>query len=231
VAVERVTRCNNCNNRPRSGRIRGLFLSDQGWQPPRPRSRWRRLIAISSEPGRATANSAPIATAITWRLAVLNCKWLLILLLILPAMSDITGPAFTPEGAIPAPMIMAAALWVMLYHLWRFGARASVTFGPVYLTPILACGAFGAELFLVLSAFLVGEPLVRARVNRAHMPGPANFWHWRLRRVLPAYWCQQLILTAIGFVTGVAAEWSRPGCTSTAPRSVGGGHYRSLAFR
>ena len=91
-----------------------------------------------------------------------------------------------------------AAAWVLLLHLWQFsgGVRhplslAGWTFDPTWL---LSCGYFGVDLFFVLSGFLLSMPWHRAAEQGTPAPSLVRFWHNRVRRVLPAYWLQLLIL-------------------------------------
>lgn len=95
-----------------------------------------------------------------------------------------------------------AAGWVLLYHLWQFAGGPRLALGPLDVTPLVACGYFGVDLFFVLSGFLLGQPFLRARMAGDPAPALGRFWVRRLRRVLPAYWTQLASLLAVGAVAG-----------------------------
>ena len=94
-----------------------------------------------------------------------------------------------------------AATWVLALHVWQFGggqrypvAIAGWVFDPTWL---LSCGYFGVDLFFVLSGFLLSLPYHRAAERRLPTPSLVRFWHHRVRRVLPAYWLQLVVLVAV----------------------------------
>lgn len=95
-----------------------------------------------------------------------------------------------------------AAGWVLLLHALQFGGGTSWplsiggwTFDPGWLA---GCGYFGVDLFFVLSGFLLSLPYHRAAAGEREWPSLKRFWLHRVRRVLPAYWLQLLVLV-IGF--------------------------------
>jgi len=92
-----------------------------------------------------------------------------------------------------------AALWVLALHAWQFsgGAPVVVPLLGADLTPLFACGYFGVDLFFVLSGFLLSMPFHRAAFEGNPPPSLKIFWTHRCRRVLPAYWLQLAILSAI----------------------------------
>lgn len=93
-----------------------------------------------------------------------------------------------------------AAGWVLLFHAWQFAGGPALVLAGVDLTPLLASGYFGVDLFFVLSGFLLGLPFLAAR--RGGRPVQlGHFWRNRARRVLPAYWAQLLILLGLAAVS------------------------------
>ncbi|MBD8525113.1 acyltransferase family protein [Pseudomarimonas arenosa] len=94
-----------------------------------------------------------------------------------------------------------AAAWVLLYHAWQFAGGPRISPVGVDLTPLLACGYFGVDLFFVLSGFLLGMPFLTAR-QRGESVDLRRFWRNRARRVLPAYWAQLLVLLALAVWSG-----------------------------
>lgn len=95
-----------------------------------------------------------------------------------------------------------AAVWVLLFHLWQTQGQPHVGFGMLDLTPFLACGYFGVDLFFVLSGYLLAPPFIRARMGLAPAPHLGLFWEHRCRRVLPAYVVQLAVLLAIASYQG-----------------------------
>ena len=95
-----------------------------------------------------------------------------------------------------------AASWVLLFHAWQFAGAAPLRVLGIDLTPLLACGYFGVDLFFVLSGFLLGMPFIAAR-QRGERLSLGRFWRNRARRVLPAYWTQLVILIALAAASGV----------------------------
>jgi peptidoglycan/LPS O-acetylase OafA/YrhL len=101
-----------------------------------------------------------------------------------------------------------AALWVLMLHAWQFSGMPAVAVplpsARFDLTPLLKCGYFGVDLFFVLSGFLLSMPFHRAFLAGTARPSLREFWIHRCRRVLPAYWMQLAILTAVYLYLGRA---------------------------
>lgn len=99
-----------------------------------------------------------------------------------------------------------AAGWVLLYHGWQFAHGPKLAVGGIDLTPLLATGYMGVDLFFVLSGFLLGLPFIAARRDPS-LPAPSlrRFWANRFRRVLPAYWFQLSLLVVIALLAGTPA--------------------------
>ena len=103
-----------------------------------------------------------------------------------------------------------AAVWVLAFHAWQFSNGPSLVvplpgFGLDF-TPLFKCGYFGVDLFFVLSGFLLSMPFHRAALAGKSWPSLKQFWIHRCRRVLPAYWLQLLILTALFLCLGRSAQ-------------------------
>jgi len=94
-----------------------------------------------------------------------------------------------------------AAVWVLAFHGWQFSNGPSLVLPipgfALDFTPLFKCGYFGVDLFFVLSGFLLSMPFHRAVLEGRPGPSLKQFWIHRCRRVLPAYWLQLLILTAV----------------------------------
>lgn len=94
-----------------------------------------------------------------------------------------------------------AAAWVLLLHTWQFSGGTTLPlslFGWSFdATWLIACGYFGVDLFFVLSGFLLSLPYHRAAAGLVEWPSMQQFWLRRMRRVLPAYWFQLLILVGV----------------------------------
>ena len=97
-----------------------------------------------------------------------------------------------------------AAGWVLVYHGWQLSGAPRPQLGPLDLTPLLATGYFGVDLFFVLSGFLLGMPFIAAARDGRRID-LGRFWINRCRRVLPAYWAQLLVLVPIAALSGAAA--------------------------
>ena len=94
-----------------------------------------------------------------------------------------------------------AAAWVLAFHGWQFSNGPALVLPlpgfALDFTPLFKCGYFGVDLFFVLSGFLLSMPFHRAALEHKPRPSLKQFWIHRCRRVLPAYWLQLLVLTAV----------------------------------
>jgi len=100
-----------------------------------------------------------------------------------------------------------AAIWVALWHTWRFSGR------PVYeweiagylvdLTPFVRTGWAGVDIFFVLSGFVLALPWCQARLGHRSVICWPEYFRRRLLRVLPAYYVQLLLLICVAwFLSG-----------------------------
>lgn len=85
----------------------------------------------------------------------------------------------------------AAALWVLLLHVWVFSGSPAI-----WLSPFFSLGWLGVHVFYCLSAFLL---------TSQHLTRPPTRWSYvgfvarRLLRILPAYYAQLLLLALVGY--------------------------------
>ncbi|MFC4820984.1 acyltransferase family protein [Dokdonella ginsengisoli] len=98
-----------------------------------------------------------------------------------------------------------AAGWVMLLHLWLMAEAPRVAPFGLDLTPLLACGFLGVDLFFVLSGFLLGLPFLAWAQGLRPMPDLPRFLKRRALRVLPAFYVQLAILVLAGWL--VSGAW------------------------
>lgn len=88
-----------------------------------------------------------------------------------------------------------AVLAVLLSHL-NFRTEAGLAF-PRWLAMSLEYGAYGVNLFLVLSGFCIHMAWARAATTNTSPPPFTAFWKRRLRRLYPPYFVA-LVLTVAG---------------------------------
>jgi peptidoglycan/LPS O-acetylase OafA/YrhL len=102
-----------------------------------------------------------------------------------------------------------AALWVFVFHVWLVAGSPALTAGGLDLTPLLACGWAGVDLFFVLSGFALTWP--QAERHPADL-GYLEFMRRRALRVVPAYYTQLLLLLLLA-AFGLIAELPSLGST------------------
>lgn len=90
-----------------------------------------------------------------------------------------------------------AAAWVFAFHLWQACGRPALPLLGIDLSPLLAGGHYGVDLFFVLSGFLLARPFIAARLQALPPPPWGEFLVRRGNRVLPAYWAQLLVLVLV----------------------------------
>ena len=97
-----------------------------------------------------------------------------------------------------------AAIWVALWHTWKFSGRPTYEFMlwgySVDLTPLIRTGWAGVDVFFVLSGFVLGLPYCQALLGNRPPIRTGEFFRRRLLRVLPAYYVQLVILLLLWVV-------------------------------
>jgi len=107
-----------------------------------------------------------------------------------------------------------AVTWVLLFHLnGMVGPKVIATrlFGfEIEWHPLLTIGWVGANLFFVLSGFLLTNRLIERLAVEERAPALKSYFIARVRRVFPAYWAQIAILLAVSLlVSHQAPDWVR----------------------
>jgi peptidoglycan/LPS O-acetylase OafA/YrhL len=90
-----------------------------------------------------------------------------------------------------------ATLWVVAYHFWEFLGFPRLRIGALDLSPLVDNGYFSVDIFFVLSGFLVARPFIRAAQGVGRPASYAQYLWRRVRRVVPAYWANLLILSVL----------------------------------
>lgn len=93
-----------------------------------------------------------------------------------------------------------ATLWVVAYHLWEFLGFPRLRLAGFDASPLLDNGYFAVDIFFVLSGFLVARPFIHAAQGKGPSPSYGQYLWRRVRRVIPAFWGNFLILTAVIWV-------------------------------
>jgi len=97
-----------------------------------------------------------------------------------------------------------ATLWVVAYHFWEFLGFPRLQPAGFDASPLLDNAYFAVDIFFVLSGFLVARPFLRAALGQGSMPSYGGYLWRRVRRVIPAFWGNFLVLTALVWIaTGV----------------------------
>src|SRR3954469_4822380 len=112
-----------------------------------------------------------------------------------------------------------AIAWVVLFH-WLVardpGAGDPWVAAPSSWAPtnaLLRNGYLGVDLFFLISGFLLVLPWARAAAGAGPKPAVRDFYARRIRRIVPAYYAQLLLLFAFfaPVVLGTAWLLDRPG--------------------
>ena len=102
-----------------------------------------------------------------------------------------------------------AVTWVLLFHLNGIVGPRVISlplFGyDVPLHPLMTIGWVGANLFFVLSGFLLMSRLLERLASGPRRPALKSYIIARIRRVFPAYWVQIVILLAVS--VAVSRQW------------------------
>lgn len=103
-----------------------------------------------------------------------------------------------------------AAMMVLAFHLFVYaGPRVlSVAIGDTSITYhwLITCGWMGANVFFVLSGFLLAIPFVKHIEGSSPPVAMGAYLRRRIRRVVPAYWAQMGILVAVLYLSGAIPE-------------------------
>ncbi len=104
-----------------------------------------------------------------------------------------------------------AVMMVLSFHLFALaGPRVlSINFGGWQITYhwLITCSWMGANVFFVLSGFLLAIPFVRNIEGAGAEVLVAPYLMRRIRRVVPAYWFQIIVLAVILFFTAKIPDW------------------------
>ena len=113
-----------------------------------------------------------------------------------------------------------AVTWVVLFHylVVREAARiddgwnAWIAASPT-LNAIVRNGYLGVDLFFLVTGFLLVQPWIRAAATGAPRPSTADFYRRRVRRIVPAYYVQLVLLFAVfvPLVHGMSFVRANPG--------------------
>lgn len=113
----------------------------------------------------------------------------------------------------------AAALWVLVYHVWLLSGGATTAlriFGGVDLSPLLAMGYLGVDVFFVLSGFVLAWQVLQPAPSKQQVPY-GTFLRRRILRVYPAYYA---CLTVLLLLSLWGADPRPPGVTDVALHAV-----------
>ena len=102
-------------------------------------------------------------------------------------------------------------MMVLLHHVFALAGPRVMSFnlGGWQITWhwLITCGWMGANVFFVLSGFLLAIPFVRNIEGNQSQVRVAPYLARRIRRVVPAYWAQIVILSAVLWFTSVLPDW------------------------
>ena len=107
-----------------------------------------------------------------------------------------------------------AATMVLLHHVFALAVPRvlSIDLGGWQITYhwLLTCGWMGANVFFVLSGFLLAIPFVRNIEGMGATVRLSPYLARRVRRVVPAYWFQIVILATVLYFTAAWPGWQIP---------------------
>lgn len=100
---------------------------------------------------------------------------------------------------------------VLGHHIFALaGPRLlSLNIGDVQITYhwLLTCGWMGANVFFVLSGFLLAIPFARYIEGTGKPVDVGGYLLRRIKRVVPAYWVQIAVLSTVLYIGGTALDW------------------------
>lgn len=102
-----------------------------------------------------------------------------------------------------------AALWVFWLHVYSIAGEPESVIAP--LVWLSRMGSTGVDVFFTLSAFLLSMPYAKALRDNASPPATLPYLKRRAARVLPAYYLQLLLLSALAAMgLAKAVFWYEP---------------------
>lgn len=105
-----------------------------------------------------------------------------------------------------------AALMVLFHHVFALAGPRVLSFkiGDVQITYhwLITCSWMGANMFFVLSGFLLAIPFVRHIEGAGGKVAVRPYLLRRIKRVVPAYWLQIIILCGVLYWLSVMPPWN-----------------------
>jgi peptidoglycan/LPS O-acetylase OafA/YrhL len=95
-----------------------------------------------------------------------------------------------------------AVLWVILFHVYVLRAKlgdpwVQALASSRVLEPVVGAGYLGVDLFFLISGFLLALPWFVHAAQGKPAPSARGFYARRVRRIVPAYYVQLVVLFAI----------------------------------
>ena len=95
-----------------------------------------------------------------------------------------------------------AVLWVILFHVSALRAKlgdpwVDLLASSHHLEPVVGAGYLGVDLFFLISGFLLALPWFVHAAQGRDAPSAREFYARRLRRIVPAYYVQLVVLFAL----------------------------------
>ncbi len=85
-----------------------------------------------------------------------------------------------------------AVLLVVVFHFWGGAGKPTILLpvpgGHIDLTPLIACGFVGVNLFFILSGFLLSQYFFKADFRGRPRPSLRTFFRHRFFRIVPGYY-------------------------------------------
>ncbi|MBL0122658.1 MAG: acyltransferase [Betaproteobacteria bacterium] len=104
-----------------------------------------------------------------------------------------------------------AALMVLFFHVFAFAGPRALSFniGGAQFTYhwLITCSWMGANVFFVLSGFLLAIPFVRHIEGQGARVNVGAYLLRRIKRVVPAYWLQIVVLSIVLYNVSALPAW------------------------